>query len=268
MSALFSKPLAVLNAGLASFADAIEGRGGAATRLEWAPPAAGDRNTGAALARLVNHPAIEKANATAAERYLAAQPRLVGVGVAREALPGMNERRLLHAGPPVDVGAHVRPDARRDRRRHALRRLGRQRRAGRTHGRGRRRRLRPLPPPRRGRPDVRDHQPVDAGLDGAERDARQPRLQQPERRAGQGTALRRQQHRGARAAEMDGAHAGAGCARRPRGAGRCRDQAADGAGAAHGRRGAQPQRRRLLAAAQAPGAGAAEVRRARPMPRR
>jgi hypothetical protein len=32
MSALFSKPLSVLNEGLASFADAIEGRGGAATR--------------------------------------------------------------------------------------------------------------------------------------------------------------------------------------------------------------------------------------------
>ena len=101
MSALFSKPLSVLNVGLASFADAIEGRGGAATRLEWAPPANGDPKVGAALARLVNHPAVEKANAAAADRYLAAQPRLAGIGVAREVLPGMGERMLLHAGPPV-----------------------------------------------------------------------------------------------------------------------------------------------------------------------
>jgi hypothetical protein len=101
MSTLFSRPLSVLNAGLASFADAIEGRGGTATRLEWSPPAAGDRSTGTALARLINHPAVEKANAAATERYLAAQPRLVGVGVAREVLPGMGERMLLHAGPPV-----------------------------------------------------------------------------------------------------------------------------------------------------------------------
>ena len=101
MSALFAKPLSVVNAGLASFADAIEGRGGSATRLDWAPPANGDAQAGAALARLVNHPAVEKANATAAERYLAAQPRLAGIGIAREVLPGMNERRLLHAGPPV-----------------------------------------------------------------------------------------------------------------------------------------------------------------------
>ena len=44
-----------------------------------------------ALARLVNHHAVEAANAKAAERYLAAQPRLDGVGVAREVLPGMGE---------------------------------------------------------------------------------------------------------------------------------------------------------------------------------
>src|SRR4030095_13866717 len=40
-------------------------------------------------------------NAKAAERYLAAQPRLEGVGVAREALPGMGSRMILHAGPPI-----------------------------------------------------------------------------------------------------------------------------------------------------------------------
>ena len=59
------------------------------------------RRSATALARLLNHPAVEKANATAADRYLAAQPRLVGIGVAREVLPGMGERMLLHAGPPI-----------------------------------------------------------------------------------------------------------------------------------------------------------------------
>ena len=101
MSALFGKQLSVLNAGIGSFADAIVQRGGAVTRLEWAPPADGDRSLGMALARLVNHPAVEAANATAAERYLAAQPRLESIGVAREALPGMGERMILHAGPPI-----------------------------------------------------------------------------------------------------------------------------------------------------------------------
>ena len=101
MSALFAKPLSVLNVGLASFADAIVQRGGAATRIEWAPPANGDAAVGTALARLVNDEKVEAANAQAAERYLAAQPRLEGIGIAREVLPGMGERMILHAGPPI-----------------------------------------------------------------------------------------------------------------------------------------------------------------------
>ncbi len=101
MSQLFAKPLSVLNVGLGSFAGAIVERGGAAVSLDWAPPANGDRAAGAALARLVNHPDVEAANATAAERYLSAQPRLEGVGIAREVLPGMDRRTLLHAGPPI-----------------------------------------------------------------------------------------------------------------------------------------------------------------------
>jgi Protein of unknown function (DUF1116) len=101
MRALFGKPLSVLNAGIGSFADAIVQRGGAATRLEWAPPAEGDRKLGMALARLVGHRTVEAANAKAAERYLEAQPRLEGIGVAREVLPGMGERMILHAGPPI-----------------------------------------------------------------------------------------------------------------------------------------------------------------------
>ena len=102
MSTLLSAPLSVLNVGLSSFADAIRQCGGAATQVEWAPPAGGDRAAGAALARLVNHPAVEKANARAMARLLAAQPRLEGIGIAREALPGMGRRMLLHAGPPIE----------------------------------------------------------------------------------------------------------------------------------------------------------------------
>ncbi len=102
MSSLFSRPVSVLNVGLASFADAIAQRGGAVLQLEWAPPASGDRKTAEALAGLVNHPAIEAANARAAELYLAAQPKLAGIGIAREVLPGMERRMILHAGPPIE----------------------------------------------------------------------------------------------------------------------------------------------------------------------
>jgi hypothetical protein len=99
---LFGKPLSVLNAGVASFGDAIAQCGAQVTQLAWVPPAGGDRRIADALARLVNDPVVEAANARAADRYLAAQPRLSAVGIAREVLPGMGRRMILHAGPPID----------------------------------------------------------------------------------------------------------------------------------------------------------------------
>ncbi len=44
---------------------------------------------------------IEKANAEACERMMEARPVLVGLGKARDAIPGMRENLLLHAGPPI-----------------------------------------------------------------------------------------------------------------------------------------------------------------------
>lgn len=101
MSDLFSKPLSVLNVGLASFAEAVAHRGGTATPVEWSPPGGGDRDVGNSLAQILAHPAIEAANVKAVERFLAAQPKLAGIGKAREAIPRMGDRMILHAGPPV-----------------------------------------------------------------------------------------------------------------------------------------------------------------------
>jgi uncharacterized protein DUF1116 len=44
---------------------------------------------------------IERANATALERLLAARPRLTGVARAGDAIPGFSDNLLLHAGPPI-----------------------------------------------------------------------------------------------------------------------------------------------------------------------
>ena len=167
-------------------------------------------------------------------------------------------------GAADPVGADVRPDAGRDHRRHPVRGLGAEPCGGDGAGRARRGRLRAVPPPSGGRAHGRGDQPLDAGVDRARPRARQPGVLQPQRRARQGAALRRQQPGGDRPAEMDGRGAGANArrgARRPRRRGA---QAADGPGAAHGRRGAQPERRSLGAAAQAPGAGAAAHRHGRP----
>ena len=101
MIALFEDELQVLNVGLSSFGEAIAAAGGTVLQIDWQPPAQGDRAVGAALARLVNRPEIEAANAQAFTAYLESQPVLTGVGIAREELPGMRDRLILHAGPPI-----------------------------------------------------------------------------------------------------------------------------------------------------------------------
>jgi len=44
---------------------------------------------------------IEKANTQAVERMMEAHPVLVGLGKARDVIPGMRDNLLLHAGPPI-----------------------------------------------------------------------------------------------------------------------------------------------------------------------
>jgi hypothetical protein len=100
MSTLFNHG-PIINVGLTSFADAVVQTGGVADQLEWTPPALGDRDVGLALARLVNHPVAEEATKRSYQKYLESQPVLVGVGTAIDELPGMKDRMLLHAGPPI-----------------------------------------------------------------------------------------------------------------------------------------------------------------------
>ena len=105
MHELFTQELRVVNVGLASFAENLVKAGGHAVQLAWRPPANGDVATGLRLASLINDPTVEAANRTAFSRYLDAQPVLVDVVLAREAVPALNgERRILHAGPPIAWG--------------------------------------------------------------------------------------------------------------------------------------------------------------------
>lgn len=92
----------IVNVGVESFADPAATQGARVVSLDWRPPAAGDTALGAKLASLVEDPEIERANATAVERMLAARPRWVDVVPAGEALPELREEHLLlHAGPPI-----------------------------------------------------------------------------------------------------------------------------------------------------------------------
>ena len=89
-----------MNVGLASFADAVAEAGAPVARVEWAPPG-GEPGAASALARLVSDPAVDAANKKAFEAYASAEPVLEGIGIAREVVPGMGERMLLHSGPPI-----------------------------------------------------------------------------------------------------------------------------------------------------------------------
>ncbi|MEG2664932.1 MAG: DUF1116 domain-containing protein [Hafnia sp.] len=102
MNTLFTQPLKVVNAGLQSFASNIQKVGGDAIALAWQPPALGNIDAGMNLASLLRHPLVEQANNIAMERYLNAQPVLVDVVYASEAIPEMAERKcILHSGPPI-----------------------------------------------------------------------------------------------------------------------------------------------------------------------
>jgi len=99
---IFSDELHVLNIGLSSFVDSIVDAGGFADHIDWQPPAQGNTEVGKQLATLVKNVAVEKANAKSFNRYLSANPKLVGVGFAGDDLPDFGERMILHAGPPID----------------------------------------------------------------------------------------------------------------------------------------------------------------------
>jgi len=99
---LFTGELRVVNLGLASFVDALRATGTAVVEVDWRPPAGGDAELLQVLDQLESDAErIGQANAAAIERLLSAEPRVVGIGIARDVVPGMSETLILHAGPPV-----------------------------------------------------------------------------------------------------------------------------------------------------------------------
>jgi hypothetical protein len=105
-SRLFPAEVRAVNVGLAMFAEAPAAHGATVAALDWRPPAEGDREVGLLLARLEDDPGdpvgrrVAAANAEALNRLLAAQPLLVDVRPASEAI-GLVGRKLLHSGPPI-----------------------------------------------------------------------------------------------------------------------------------------------------------------------
>jgi hypothetical protein len=91
--------LDVINVGLDLFASSLADSDVEVTAVAWRPAPAEAQD---ALDRLAPHlDRVHAANDEVVERLQTAEPRLVDVQVAREAIAGLGERTILHAGPPV-----------------------------------------------------------------------------------------------------------------------------------------------------------------------
>jgi hypothetical protein len=93
----FGKPVAVVNVGLASMAQSIRDQGQPVVDVDWRPPAEGVTH----LQATRGGADIEAANAGVCRRIQEGRPVLVGMGIAKEVIPGMHDRLILHAGPPI-----------------------------------------------------------------------------------------------------------------------------------------------------------------------
>lgn len=101
---LFTKELAVVNIGLASFRQDLELQGTKALQVDWTPPRDYTPEVRTALAALQDPRVAEKiraANAEVVQRIIDAHPVLIGFGQAIDVVPGMTKNTILHAGPPI-----------------------------------------------------------------------------------------------------------------------------------------------------------------------
>ncbi|MSO44624.1 MAG: DUF1116 domain-containing protein [Thermoleophilia bacterium] len=70
--------------------------------IDWSPPARGDVSDVALLVRSYADDDVEAGNRHALSHLDSARPHLVGAGLAADLVPGMDERIILHVGPPCD----------------------------------------------------------------------------------------------------------------------------------------------------------------------
>ena len=102
IASLLAGPLKVVNIGLSGFARDLAGSGVAVADVDWSPPPNLSPELQAALDRLLADPGVDAANEEAFERLAKSDPVLLDVRRADEAVPGLGDRMVLHAGPPIE----------------------------------------------------------------------------------------------------------------------------------------------------------------------
>lgn len=97
ISDLFGKPLSVVNLGLESMAQSVSAQDVQVINLDWCPPKDGVPH----LRQTKDGVSMDAANQEVLARIQRGQAALRGMGIARDVIPGMHERMILHAGPPI-----------------------------------------------------------------------------------------------------------------------------------------------------------------------
>jgi hypothetical protein len=96
---ILGTPASAVAAGAHLFASELRGQGASVREIAWRPPPPGGSEALAALVRAA--PDVRIANDRAVENMQRAHPVLVGLSTAGAVVPGMDERSVLHAGPPI-----------------------------------------------------------------------------------------------------------------------------------------------------------------------
>lgn len=90
----------------------LRGQGIEPVVVEWSPPARGDLASVQLLTRAYADATVEAANREVRDLLAASRPHLVGAGLAGDLVPGLEDRTVLHPGPPLEW-EHAAPPLRR-----------------------------------------------------------------------------------------------------------------------------------------------------------
>ncbi len=94
---VFGKPIHVVNVGLKSMAESVKAQDVPVIDVDWKP----SPNDAPYLHTTKTGIDIDQANEEVIRRIMRARPVLVGMGLARDVIPGFHDHLILHAGPPI-----------------------------------------------------------------------------------------------------------------------------------------------------------------------
>lgn len=94
---VFGKPITVVNVGLRSMAQSLVDQSIKLVDLDWQPPVEGVPHLFVTKQGID----IDDANEVVLQKIKQARPAWVGMGLAKDVIPGFHDHLILHAGPPI-----------------------------------------------------------------------------------------------------------------------------------------------------------------------